>query len=60
MLDAVLFAHAVERMLHGVVLGGGVFGEGHAIVGEHPADLVGERRHDGRMKAAPVAISAVA
>lgn len=52
-LDAVLVAHAVERVLHGVPLGRGVLGERDAVVGEHAADLVGEGLDDAAQKAAP-------
>ena len=45
-LDAVLVAHAVERVLHGVPLGRGILGERHAVVGEHATDLAGEGLDD--------------
>ena len=43
-LDAVLVAHAVKRVTHGVPLGRNVFGEHDAVVSQHAADLVGVAR----------------
>ncbi len=44
--EAVLVAHAVERVAHGVPLGRSVLGERDAVVGEHATDLVGKRLDD--------------
>jgi hypothetical protein len=52
-LDAMLFAHAVEWVAHGVPFGGGILGERHAIVGEHPTDLVGKRCDHAAHKGGP-------
>ena len=41
MRDAVFQADAIERMSHRVVLGGGVVGERHAVIGEHLVSLAG-------------------